>query len=117
MAQQLAAMILVGPVESPNQDFNGTANLITKLIRDFLLVVGARSEHRFERLVGEDSDRAAIEVEFHLMRAGKREPLLLQTYREREASGGSRVGDSVEAFNRALQRILERLLVDLPEVG
>jgi ABC-type uncharacterized transport system auxiliary subunit len=72
--------------------------------------------HRFERLVGQDSSRATIEVEFTLVRVEDREPLLLETYREHEDVAGRGVGDSVEAFSRALHRILERLVLDLPEV-
>lgn len=72
--------------------------------------------HRFERLVGQGSPRATIELEFNLARVGERDPLLLETYREQEDVAGSGVGDSVEAFSRALQRILERLVLDLPEV-
>lgn len=72
--------------------------------------------HRFERLVGQGPPRATIELEFNLVRVGEGEPLLLETYREHEEAVGSGVDDSVEAFSRALQRILERLVLDLPEV-
>jgi len=72
--------------------------------------------HRFERLVGQDSSRATIELELTLVRVEDREPLLLETYREHEEVAGNQAGDSVEAFSRALQRILERLVLDLPEV-
>ena len=71
---------------------------------------------RFERLVGQGSSRVTIELEFTLVRAEGREPLLLETYGEHEEVTGSGVGDSVEAFGRALHRILERLVLDLPEV-
>jgi ABC-type uncharacterized transport system auxiliary subunit len=56
-----------------------------------------------------------IELEFSLVRLEDRELLLLKTYREEEDIGGSGVGDSVEAFSRALHRILGRLTLDLPE--
>jgi hypothetical protein len=49
------------------------------------------------------------------VRLEDRELLLLKTYREEEDIGGSGVGDSVEAFSRALYRILGRLTLDLPE--
>jgi ABC-type uncharacterized transport system auxiliary subunit len=71
--------------------------------------------NRFERLLGEGAPRAAIELEFCLVRLHDRELLLRETYREEEEISGSEVGDSVEAFGRALQRILERLTRDLPE--
>ena len=60
--------------------------------------------------------RVTIELEFTLVRVEDREPLLLETYAEHEEVIGSGVGDSVEAFGRALHRILERLVLDLPEV-
>jgi ABC-type uncharacterized transport system auxiliary subunit len=72
--------------------------------------------HRFERVVAPDSSRAAIELEFTLARLEDRELLLLETYREQEDVAGDGVGDAVNAFSRALHRILERLLIDLPEV-
>jgi ABC-type uncharacterized transport system auxiliary subunit len=71
--------------------------------------------HRFERLVGQGSSRVTIELDFTLVRAEDREHLLLETYREHEEVAGSGVGDSVAAFSRALHRILERLVSDLPE--
>jgi ABC-type uncharacterized transport system auxiliary subunit len=71
--------------------------------------------NRFERVVGEGSPRATIELEFSLIRLDDRELLLLETYREEEEIAGGGVGDSVEAFSRALHRILERLTLDLPE--
>jgi ABC-type uncharacterized transport system auxiliary subunit len=71
--------------------------------------------NRFERVVGEGSPRATIELEFSLVRLEDRELLLLGTYREGEEISGSGAGDSVEAFSRALHRILERLTLDLPE--
>ena len=71
--------------------------------------------HRFERLDGQGSSRVTIELEFTLAQAEGREPLLLETYSESEEVAGTEVGDSVEAFSRALHRILERLVLDLPE--
>jgi ABC-type uncharacterized transport system auxiliary subunit len=71
--------------------------------------------NRFELLVGEGTPRATIELEFSLVRLEDRELLLLKTYREEEDIGGSEVGESVEAFSRALNRILGRLTLDLPE--
>jgi ABC-type uncharacterized transport system auxiliary subunit len=71
--------------------------------------------NRFERLVTDGSARATIELEFNLVRLEDRQLLLLQTYREEEDVAGSEVGGSVEAFSRALHRILERLAADLPE--
>jgi ABC-type uncharacterized transport system auxiliary subunit len=71
---------------------------------------------RFERLVGQGSPRVTIELELTLVRLEDRELLLLETYREEEPAGGDGIGSSVEAFSRALHRILERLLLDLPEV-
>ena len=82
-----------------------------RLDADFRL--GGRVD-RFERLVGSGSSRATIELEFTLVRVEDREPLLLETYREHEDVSGSGAGDSVEAFSRALHRILERLVLDLP---
>jgi ABC-type uncharacterized transport system auxiliary subunit len=83
-----------------------------RLDADFRL--GGRVD-RFERLVGQGSSRATIELEFTLVRVEDRKPLLLETYREHEDVAGSGAGDSVEAFSRALHRILERLVLDLPE--
>jgi ABC-type uncharacterized transport system auxiliary subunit len=71
--------------------------------------------NRFERLVGEGSPRATVEIEFNLVRLEDRELLLLETYREEEEVAGRGVGDSAEAFSRALHRILERLALDLPQ--
>jgi ABC-type uncharacterized transport system auxiliary subunit len=70
--------------------------------------------NRFELLAGEGAPRATIELEFSLVRLEDRKLLLLKTYREEEDVGGSGVGDSVEAFSRALHRILRRLTLDLP---
>lgn len=72
--------------------------------------------NRFERLIGEDAPRVTIEVEFSLVRLGDRVLLLQETYREDEEIDGDDVGDSVEAFSRALHRILERLALDLSEI-
>ena len=71
--------------------------------------------NRFERVVGEGPPRATIELEFGLVRLEDRELLLLETYRAEEEIAGRGVGESVEAFSRALHRILERLTLDLPE--
>jgi ABC-type uncharacterized transport system auxiliary subunit len=83
-----------------------------RLDADFRL---AGRVNRFERLVADGSDRATIELEFNLVRLEDHELLLLKTYREEEDVAGSEIGDSVEAFSRALHRILERLAADLPE--
>jgi ABC-type uncharacterized transport system auxiliary subunit len=71
---------------------------------------------RFERLDGQGAPRAIIEVEFTLVRLEDRGLLLLKTYREEKPVDGDGIGNSAEAFSRALQRILERLLLDLPEI-
>ena len=83
-----------------------------RLDADFRL---AGRVNRFERLVADGSARAMIELEFSLVRLENRELLLLETYREEEGVAGSEIGDSVEAFGRALHRILERMAADLPE--
>ena len=83
-----------------------------RLDADFRL---AGRVNRFERLVADGSARATIELEFNLVRIDDHELLLLKTYREEEDAAGSEIGDSVEAFSRALHRILERLAADLPE--
>ena len=83
-----------------------------RLDADFRL---AGRVNRFERLVADGSARATIELEFNLVRLGDHELLLLKTYREEEGAAGSEIGNSVEAFSRALHRILERLAADLPE--
>lgn len=72
--------------------------------------------HRFERLVGQGSPRATIEIELTLVRLEDRELLLLESYREEEPADGDGIGSSAEAFSRALHRILQRLTLDLPEV-
>lgn len=95
---------------------NAAEGVVTPEMRfDASFRLGGRL-HRFELLLGRGSPRAAIELEFTLSRAGEREPLLLETYREQEEAAGSGVGESVQAFSRALHRILERLLLDLPEL-
>ncbi len=71
---------------------------------------------RFERLVGQGSPRATIEIEFTLVRLEDRELLLLESYREEEPADGDGIGSSAKAFSRALHRILQRLTLDLPEV-
>jgi ABC-type uncharacterized transport system auxiliary subunit len=94
---------------------NAAEDVITPEMRldaDFRL---AGRVNRFERLVGEGTPRATIELEFNLVRLEGRELLLLETYREEEDIAGSGVGHSVEAFSHALHRILERLTLDLPE--
>jgi ABC-type uncharacterized transport system auxiliary subunit len=70
--------------------------------------------NRFELFVGEGPPRAAIELEFTLVRLEDRELLLLETYREEEDTRGSAAGEAAEAFGRALHRILGRLAADLP---
>jgi ABC-type uncharacterized transport system auxiliary subunit len=95
---------------------NAARDVITPEMRldaDFRL---AGRLSRFERLVGQGSPRATIELEFTLVRLEDGELLLLETYREEEPAGGDGIGSSVEAFSRALHRILERLSLDLPEV-
>jgi len=95
---------------------NAVETVVTPEMRfDASFRLGGRI-HRFERLLGQGSPRATIEVEFTLVRAGEREPLLLETYREQEEAVGSGIGESVEAFSRALHRVLERLVLDLPEL-
>jgi ABC-type uncharacterized transport system auxiliary subunit len=95
---------------------NAAEAVITPEMRfDAKVRLGGRL-HRFERLVGQGSPRATIELEFNLVRVGEREPLLMEIYREQEEAVGSGIGESVEAFSRALHRILERLVLDLPEV-
>ena len=71
--------------------------------------------HRFERLVGGGSPHVTVELGLTLVREEDGEPLLLETYREDQGVAGGGIVDSVEAFNQALHRILERLLLDLPE--
>jgi ABC-type uncharacterized transport system auxiliary subunit len=83
-----------------------------RLDADFRL---AGRVNRFERLKGGSSPVATIELEFSLVRRESGELLLLETYREEEEAAGNGVGDSVEAFSRALHRILARLVLDLPE--
>jgi ABC-type uncharacterized transport system auxiliary subunit len=83
-----------------------------RLDADFRL---AGRVNRFERLVTDGSARATIELEFNLVRLEDHELLLLETYREEEDVAGSGIAGSVEAFSRALHRILERLAADLPE--
>jgi ABC-type uncharacterized transport system auxiliary subunit len=71
--------------------------------------------HRFERLDGGGSPHVTVELGLTLVREESGEPLLLETYREDQEAAGGAIGDSVEAFNQALHRILERLVRDLPE--
>ena len=99
----------------PSVALQGAVAVITPEMRldaDFRL---AGRVNRFERLVADGSARATIELEFNLVRIDDHELLLLKTYREEEDVAGSEIGDSVEAFSRALHRILERLAADLPE--
>ncbi len=70
---------------------------------------------RFERVLGENPPRASVEIEFDLVRLGDRELLLLETYQEEEEIAEDDFGGSAEAFSRALQRILERLALDLQQ--
>jgi ABC-type uncharacterized transport system auxiliary subunit len=72
--------------------------------------------HRFERLVGEGPPRVSVELEFHLVRLGASELLLLQSYGEEQEVSGSEGGDSALAFSGALGRIFERLAADLPQL-
>jgi len=94
---------------------NAAQTVITPEMRldaDFRL--GGRV-NRFERLIGKDAPRVTIEVEFSLVRLADRELLLQETYREDEEIDGDDVDESVEAFSRALHRILGRLMLDLSE--
>ena len=49
--QQLPAAVLVRPVDRLDQHLDRLADLIAKLVGDFLLVLGALGEQPFERLV------------------------------------------------------------------
>ena len=50
-ASSCRPLVLVGPVERLDEHLDGLADLIAKLVGDFLLVRGALGEHRFQRLV------------------------------------------------------------------
>ena len=70
---------------------------------------------KLERIVDGSSERALLELEFSLEREGDRKMLFHRRYQEAEAVPGGGAARAVEAYDRALARVLEKLLVDLDQ--
>ncbi len=60
----------------------------------------------------DDSPRVVMELELGITHVKDRQVLLLQTYREEQATESPRASTAVIAYNRALTNILNRFLAD-----
>ena len=70
---------------------------------------------KFERIL-DKSPRVVMELELGLTHMRNREPLLLHTYREEQPTRGKGVDASIEAYDRALGRILKRFVADASNI-
>ena len=66
---------------------------------------------KFERVL-DGTPRVVMELEMGLTHMRNREPLLLQTYREEQPTRGHGVAASIEAYDLALEKILQRFVAD-----
>jgi cholesterol transport system auxiliary component len=69
---------------------------------------------RFEHRPEIASPSVAIELEISLVRAEDRQVVLLKRYADGERVAGPAIGDVVLAFERALQRIYQHFVDDVP---
>jgi len=70
---------------------------------------------KFERVL-DGTPRVVMELEMGLTHMRNREPLLLQTYREEQPTRGKGVDASIEAYDQALAKILQRFIADASNI-
>ncbi|MFQ5415978.1 MAG: ABC-type transport auxiliary lipoprotein family protein [Myxococcota bacterium] len=72
---------------------------------------------RLERLLGAERAEVVIELELILARSKGHRLRWIETYRAQQAASGKSVGDSVAAFEAAMEAILARFVADIEALG